>query len=798
MKIMIVEDDASSRVYLERALMSQGYSVESAANGVIALKKLEQAHPDLIISDIMMPEMDGFELCRRIKTDGRLRTIPFVFYTATYIDQKDETLAMALGASRFYIKPMDMEDFFKAIKEVIEEHLEKGVPVSDKPLAEMATLDRMQMEVLARKLEKKVRELEQEREALRASEEKYRILFDSAGDAIFIHDREGRILAVNAMACERYGYTRSEFLCMTVAMVDTPEQSVHAPARIAHLMEQGMLQFETVHGRKDGMPISVDVKARKITWNGEPATMSICRDITERKKAEDMLRKSEEFNRNILESIGQGLIVIDRNYSIISANRAYCEQQHASAEDIVGKSCYLSSHHIGRPCFEVEADCSPKRTFETGQPARGQHVHQDHAGNSVNVEIRSFPLKDGSGAVTSVIVIIEDITERRKLEEQLRQAQKMEAVGQLAGGVAHDFNNILTAIMGHAYILQMKIGEDDPLRRDIEQILTSSTRAANLTQSLLAFSRKQIINPKPVNLNETVRQVERFLHRLIGEDITFDIKIAPEAVWVMADHGQIEQVLMNLATNARDAMPDGGLLVIETDRVELNDEFIAVQGNGKSGDYAMISVSDTGTGMDEHTKRKIFEPFFTTKEEGKGTGLGLSIVYGIIKQHNGFINVYSEPGKGTTFKLYMPLIAASAEKEQPEKVIAPAGGTETLLLAEDDQATRDLSKQVLEQFGYTVIVASDGAEAMEKFIENKDRVKMVIMDVIMPKKNAKEVYDEIRKLAPEMKMLFTSGYTAEIIHKQGVLDEGLAFLSKPASPMAFLNKVREVLDQSQK
>ena len=383
--------------------------------------------------------------------------------------------------------------------------------------------------------------------------------------------------------------------------------------------------------------------------------------------------------------------------------------------------------------------------------------------------------------------------ERARLHTQLLQAQKMEAVGQLAGGIAHDFNNILTAMIGYSHILKMKMKEDDPLRTYAEQILLLSDKAANLTQSLLSFSRKRIMNPEPANLNEIIKRIDYLLSRIIGEDIKLQTVLSEKDLILMADSGQIEQVLMNLATNARDAMPDGGFLTIGTEAIAIDEEFIKKHGFGKEGEYALIAFTDTGAGMHRETREKIFEPFFTTKEVGKGTGLGLSMVYGIIKQHEGYINVYSEPGSGTTFRIYLPLIEARVEKIKPEVIQPVETGMETVLLAEDETAVREFTKKMLEEYGYHVITAPDGQEAINEFKAHKDKIQLLLLDVIMPNKNGKEAYEEIRKIMPDIKVLFMSGYPADIIHKHDIIEKGFAYIEKPASPTKLLRKIREVL-----
>ncbi len=422
-------------------------------------------------------------------------------------------------------------------------------------------------------------------------------------------------------------------------------------------------------------------------------------------------------------------------------------------------------------------------------------------GSILWISLTARAVKDSGGNILYYEGTVEDITERKRAEEektrlesQLRQGQKMEAIGTLAGGVAHDFNNLLTTIIGYGNILQMDMDEDDPRKLYLDQILNASEKAAGLTQSLLAFSRKQVMELKPQTLNTILKGMEKLLKRLLTEDIEFQVVLAEPDVSVMADVTQIDQVLMNLAANARDAMPKGGKLLIEAKAVRLDEEFIRVQGHGEPGVYALISVIDTGIGMTEIIREKIFDPFFTTKEVGRGTGLGLSIVYGIIKQHNGTINVESAPDKGTAFKIYLPTVKVQAEgtKQTSKDLIS---GKETVLLAEDNNEVRKLTKEVLTRQGYTVIEAKDGEQAVQQFIEHQEAIDLLLLDVVMPMKNGKEVYEEIIKFKPKIKVLFTSGYTGDVVIDKGIYDETVDFISKPLSPKTLLLKVREVLDK---
>jgi len=370
----------------------------------------------------------------------------------------------------------------------------------------------------------------------------------------------------------------------------------------------------------------------------------------------------------------------------------------------------------------------------------------------------------------------------------------MEAIGTLVGGIAHDFNNMMNIIIGYGGLMQMHMKPDDPQMEQLKEILAAGDRAAQLTKGLLAFSRKQVLEIRTVNLNEIVEGFKKMLRRIIGEDIDLKIMLSEEALIIKADIVQIEQVLMNLAANARDAMPKGGALTIETRSVKIDGEFINANGYGEPGMYALITVSDTGTGMDEKTRERIFEPYFTTKEMGRGTGLGLAIVYGIVKQHNGYINCYSEPGKGTTFRIYIPLVEAEAEKLEKREVTAPVGGRETILVAEDDAGVRGFIKEALEGYGYTVIEAVDGEDAVKRFKENKERIQLLLFDLIMPKKNGRDAYEDIKGIRPNIRAIFISGYAKDIIQRFGI-EEGIEFITKPVLPTDLLRKVREKLDK---
>lgn len=514
--------------------------------------------------------------------------------------------------------------------------------------------------------------------------------------------------------------------------------------------------------------------------------------LAQKKQTEAALRSAEEKYRTIFENAMEGIFQATQEGRFIIANPAIAHMQgYDSPEELINNIT-----DIGRQLY-----VDPKRCLElvcllnedgAVYNFEAQMYRKDGSTNWVCINARV--VRDENGKILYYEGTVEHITERKQLQSQLLHAQKIDAIGTLAGGIAHDFNNILTAIIGYGNLLQMKIDGDDPRRIYADHILASAQKATGLTQSLLAFSRKQSIELKPHKVNGIIKGMENLLKRLIPEDIDFETLYSDRDITIMADAIHMDQVLMNMATNARDAMPKGGTLRIGTKIVRLDDEFIRIHGYGKEGTYALILVSDTGCGMDETTKKKVFDPFFTTKEVGKGTGLGLSIVYGIIKQHNGYIKLESEQGKGTTFHIYLPAVNETTEEAKPF-LPAVKQGEETILIAEDDPSVRDVIEEILVGSGYSVIGAVDGEDAIDRFIEKKHAIDLIIIDVVMPKKNGKEVYEEIRKAKRGIKVVFTSGYTRDVVIDKGVYEDTVEFVSKPISRSELLAKVRETLDK---
>lgn len=531
----------------------------------------------------------------------------------------------------------------------------------------------------------------------------------------------------------------------------------------------------------------MEVRVEERTEDLVETNMELESEIAERTRAELFIKK-------ILETVDEAFVVIDPEYRIVMANRAYCEQTKWPFEEIVGAHCHQVSHSSPVPCFEAGEDCAVKNVFEKSVPYSTLHVHKDREGNDVYVETNAFPLKDPSGKVVQVIETINDITEKRKLEDQLRQSQKMQAIGTLTGGIAHDFNNLLTTILGYGEFLQDDLDKGSSQKTYADFIVAAANRAARLTQSLLAFSRKQITKPEIVSVESIFNSVNALLTRIIGEDVELHFPSGGDDHLVKVDRGQLEQVLINLVSNAKDAMPGGGEITLNSELVSIDEAFITAHGYGRPGGYCLISVRDEGIGMDENTREQVFEPFFTTKDVGKGTGLGLSVVYGIIKQNGGYIDVYSESGHGTEVRMYLPVSGSLPEQSALPVYEAVEGGFETILVVEDSDSIREFLKTVLVGAGYRPIIAGDGDEAMRLLRESPDDIELLLLDVIMPKMNGKDVYDEAKLIRKDIKAIFISGYSEDIIHKKGLLLEGLHFIQKPISPKVLLKEIRDILD----
>ncbi|MBF0328787.1 MAG: PAS domain S-box protein [Nitrospirae bacterium] len=516
-------------------------------------------------------------------------------------------------------------------------------------------------------------------------------------------------------------------------------------------------------------------------------------DITERKRTENELRLTKERFETIFNEAPLGIALIDSlTGHIYAANPMFAKIAGRTMEEM-GNIDWMSITHPD----DIKEDSDNMALLNAGKipgfQMRKRYIRPDSNVVWINMTIAPVTVEDKTHP--RHLCMIQDITENLKIEEQLRQAQKMESIGLLAGGVAHDFNNILQAVIGYGSMAKERLNNDPLTKEFVVEILNGANRAAELTRALLAYSRKQVIMPKIQNLNTIVCNIEKMIRRILREDIELRTILDSKDIMVNIDASQIDQVLLNLVTNARDAMPDGGSLIIKTGVAEINSKYSEAYSFENFGMYAVLTVSDTGIGMDLKTKKNIFEPFFTTKEVGKGTGLGLAMAYGIIKQHDGNINVYSEPGNGTTFRIYLPLIQKAEEISSEAFEMVPIGCGETILLAEDDATVRKIIGMYLQEHGYNTIEVQDGEEAVRAYKEHCNKISLLLFDIIMPKKNGKDAYEAIKKLSDNVKVIFTSGYTDEMVAIKGIHKEKLDFVSKPVNLDALLRKIRTVLNK---
>jgi len=879
-RVLIVDDHEENLHLLEVLLESQGYSVTLTSNGAEALEAARQDPPDLVVSDILMPVMDGFSLCRAWKTDEQLRAIPFVFYTATYTDLRDEQLALSLGADAFITKPAEPEDFLaRLLATLARTDTTPHVPPQETPV-ELESLGKQYNEALVRKLEDKMLQLERtkqaleqemaEREraerALQESESRFRHLFETMSQGVVYSDIEGRPLMANPAAERMLGVgTRND---------DSP-----APATVATewevVDESGEElqpdQFPDARALRTGRPVSgiivgvrelpdgerrwvmIEAVPQLLPGATEPTgTYTTITDITERKLAMDALRRQAAFDELIEDLLSR---IASASPAEVDGCIAESMQPVAEFMDVDSVIVLQTSEELtswsatywwagsGIQTSAAELQNMSRGTFPwvEGTLLSGQRIVL-HSPDDIPQEDSAFRALWRQQRLTSAVMIPlhgrggifrgglglfravnrhtwehQDIRQAEQLaeavatalerkhaedllraaDERLRQSQKMEVIGQLAGGIAHDFNNLLTAIIGYSNLILQRPGISDPsIESDVIEIRNAAEKAGALTGQILAFSRRQTLQPTVVSINDVIADMEPLLRRTLGESIDLVTIPDPSLSHVEVDTHQFEQVILNLAVNARDAMPSGGRLVLQTTNVRVGEGQQREYPGVAQGDHVLLIVSDTGSGMDERTRARAFEPFFTTKETGKGTGLGLSTVYGIVKQSGGSVFVESEPEAGTTFRILLPKASAPVRvaphaAAQP----APTRGHETILVVEDEEAVKRLVTRVLGQLGYNIHAVGSGDEAVAFLADDGHHLDLLLTDIVLPGNVQGDILaEQARDLRPGLPIICMSGYAFGALESAGELIPGTTYLAKPFRPDDLAAAVREALD----
>lgn len=634
---------------------------------------------------------------------------------------------------------------------------------------------------------------------LQESEERYRAITEHSPDAIITADSKGNIILANNSAIGIFGYSKDELIGKPVTILMPESCRQEHLAGFERFLKTGKPRligktYETMGKRRDGTEFPVELSLSSWQVKGERFFTAIIRDITERKKAEERLTESESRFRSVIDSAPNPVMIHCDDGSIVYVNRRFTEITGYTLADVNTFSRF-TKRALADPEYRDKVMERYREIFNADSPViHGEDIKITCSDGSMRLwNMQSAPIGIWNDR-KAVLCVARDVTEHRRLEEQLRQAQKMEVIGRFTGGIAHDFNNYLTAITGFSQLALLQIG-DHPVKESLENILKAAEKASGLTRQLLAFGRRQILRPEVVNLNDIITDMTKMIRRIIGEDIELRQSLDPMLWNVKVDVGQLEQVIMNLVSNARDAMPEGGVLTIQTANAFLDEEYAARHASVIPGEYVMIAIEDTGIGMTEEVKSRIFEPFFTTKEIGKGTGLGLATVYGIVKQSNGNIWVYSEPNEGTTFKIYLP--RAQEEKTvraTVDKIEGLPRGKEGILVVEDNKEVREFIVRVLKELGYNTHEASDGVEAVEILKTKGNEINLVLTDVMMPNMRGDRLAEKIKEDYPEIKVLFMSGYADNIITNRGILKNGINYLQKPLTAMALAQTVRRVLD----
>ena len=758
-RILLLEDLPTDAELVVDELQLSGlkFTYKLVDNENAFLQQLEDFRPHIVLSDYSLPTFNGMEALRIVRQ--RYAHIPVIMVTAS-INEETAVACMRAGAADYILKDK-MKRLGMAVRTVLEKH----------------------------KLEQQKRQAEI---ALQESGHYYRSLLNQMNEQVIVIDKGYRITDVNESFLRHRGFQREQIIGKPCYKVlhhnEHPCHESGQPCTMERVLTTGhSITEQQQQISKDGVESWYNISTSPMT-NSSGEIVSIIEsshDVTE------LMRAQEEINKlsTAIEQIPISVVLTNINGNIEYVNPHFSKVAGYAREEVMGQNPrILKSGEQPQDFYE-----NLWQTITAGKVWHGEFRNKKKDGALFWEEATIGPVLNDQGAITHFLAVKEDVTEKKRLNQELNQAQKMEAIGRLAGGVAHDFNNLLTVINGYSEMALAKLGPSNPTANYIKQIAQAGKKAGSLTQQLLAFSRKQVMQPRVLNPNQTILDMGKMLQRLIGENINLQFDLADDLPFIEADPAQLDQVIINLAVNARDAMPEGGDLVIATNAA-LHGQAQAEGTTINGRDCVRISVSDSGVGMDEETKSKIFEPFFTTKEKGKGTGLGLATIHGIVNQNGWHIEVASAPGKGSTFQIYIP----TSKKEAPPYEQPPANpmlnGTETILFVEDETEVRTIITGFLKQAGYSVLQAHDGAEALELSNSKNTQFDLLLTDVIMPKMGGKKLADRLREQRPDLKIIYISGYTDETISQSGILDEKILFLQKPFEPNALLQLVRKTLD----
>jgi two-component system, cell cycle sensor histidine kinase and response regulator CckA len=821
MKVLIADDNDASCKLLRALLEADGHAVTIAADGREALELLERYPVDAIISDLLMPNLDGFRLCREIRQDSRWHRTPFICYTAIYCSLDDEKLAFDLGADAYLRKPSSRATILSTLQLAVDRA--QASPTRRKTLhAELDVINEYSRPLVAQLEDKNFELSEKSRlaelagavgvalthrhgldEILQSCSESMVKHLDAALARIWTLDVRNKELELRASATPDKlpeGVQPGQAIVAQIAVERRPYRSQAVLSELS-AQERDWAGREGVAAFA-GYPLIVGerlvgvmaVFTRKVLPEATITTLAAIADSLalgiQGKWAEAILRESEERFRQLAENISEVFWMTDpAKREMLYVSPAY--------ETIWGRTCkslmerphsfFDAIHPDDRPrvlaSIQANSDTPYELEYRIARPDCSVRWIRD----------RAFPVRDSAGLVIRTAGVAEDVTEKRQLETQLRQSQKMQAIGQLAGGVAHDFNNLLSVIFGHGALLAAAMPLHERLRDSVVEINLAAERAAALTRQLLTFSRRQVFEPRVLDLEGVVEESRSLLRRLIGEDVGLAVILSHGLSRVSVDPGQINQVLMNLALNARDAMPQGGELTIATRDVDFAAPTQTVQPEMRPGRYVLLAVTDTGCGMAPEVQARIFEPFFSTKSDN--TGLGLSVVDGIVKQNGGYLAVTSRPGLGTTFSIYLPAVGGTSEGLPPKPLSGPLMGTETILLVEDEDPVREVTALLLESLGYEVLQVSNAKDALNLVENTRAKIDLLFTDVIMPGMSGRELVEALRLRDPGLKVLFQSGYTDDMVIRHGILRAEVAFLQKPFTVDALAKKIREGLDQ---